>query len=94
MNDIFESPAFQEFLQKRCEEILTEDEKCINLNREILMLEKEILPMLSTESRDIFLKIDELALELIDRIFVLSPPIILRQTDKKTINVEDKINRL
>ena len=81
MNEIFNSQAFQEFLQKRCEEIIANDGRCVNLNQEILALEREILPMLSQEAKVIFLKIDELTLELIEHISVLAPPIILRKTD-------------
>lgn len=36
MNDILSSTAFREFLQKRCEEIITNDEECKNLTAEAL----------------------------------------------------------
>jgi hypothetical protein len=78
MSGIITSAAFQEFIQKRCEEIITNDEKCYKVNREILELEKELIPLLSKEAKDKFLKIDELTLELITQIHVISVPIILR----------------
>ena len=40
MNDIMGSPAYQEFLQKRIDEIITKDERCCEINKRILELEK------------------------------------------------------
>jgi hypothetical protein len=56
MNDIFESPAFQEFLQKRCEEITTNDEECKKINEQILRVEDEIKSLISG---DLLEKFDE-----------------------------------
>jgi hypothetical protein len=78
MSDVINSAAFQEFLQKRCEEIIESDEACKKINREILELEKELLPALSKDALDKVLKIDELTMELINQIFILFGPIILR----------------
>lgn len=47
MNDIFESPAFQEFLQKRVEEIIENDEEYQKINDLILQAETEIKPLVS-----------------------------------------------
>jgi len=78
MDDIFKSLAFQEFLQKRCEEIIENDERCISLNSKILKLEQELYPLLSEKTLGMVLKIDEFTLEIIDHICTLHPPIILR----------------
>jgi hypothetical protein len=77
-SDINHSPAFREFIQKRCDEIIENDERCISLNGKILKLEQELYPLLSEETLGMVLKIDELTLELIDHIYTLSTPIILR----------------
>lgn len=60
--------AWDEYVIDRCEEIIANDEYCNNLNREIIKLEQELLPLLSHEALGKFLKIDELSLELTDRI--------------------------
>lgn len=65
------SKAFEEFIMARCEEIIELDKKCIQLNSEILKLEKELYPALSKEILDKVLKIDELTTELINQICVL-----------------------
>lgn len=71
-NDVNQSPAFQEFLQKRRDEIVERDEICISLNREILNIERKLLPLLPKEALDKVLKIDELTMELINHICTLS----------------------
>ena len=63
-----ESKAFDEFLAKRCEEILENDEFYININHDILKIEQELLPLLTHEALNKFLKIDELSIKLINRI--------------------------
>lgn len=55
--------AYLEFLQKRSDEIVTNDEKCKEINGKILQLEKDLLPMLSDEATEIYLKIEELVVE-------------------------------
>lgn len=77
-SDRIDSPAFQEFVQKRCEEITANDEICRKINKEILELEKELLPILSEEAKTKFFKIDEFTFELINRISALASPTILR----------------
>lgn len=42
MGGIFKSPVFQEFLQKRCEEITTNDKEYVKINDLILKKEAEI----------------------------------------------------
>jgi|LSQX01.2.fsa_nt_gb hypothetical protein len=60
MNDILASAAFLEFLQKRCEEIITNDEECKNLTAEALQLEKKLYPLLGEEELRLTLEIDNL----------------------------------
>jgi hypothetical protein len=85
MDDIIKSSAFQEFLQKRSEEIITDDKVCQDINKELLALEKELLPTLSEESLKKVLRMDALTHKLIDRI----PTVLHRQIydnyDKLTI---------
>ena len=68
MNDIIGSLAYQEFLQKRCEEKMLKDEKCIEINIQIFQLEKELIPILSTEAKKKFFQIESLSNELLIRI--------------------------
>ena len=49
MNDIIKSAAFQEFLQKRCEEIIEKDEEYMEINNLILQKENEIKILASDE---------------------------------------------
>jgi len=63
MNDIMSSAAFQEFLQKRCEEIISSDVECSRLNSKIIALEKELLSMMSNEAKEKYLEIEELIIE-------------------------------
>ena len=78
MSGIITSAAFQEFIQKRCEEITINDEVCCKINENILRLEKELLPTLSDEAKVKFLKIDELTFALINQIYSLIPTTNLR----------------
>lgn len=55
--------AYLEFLQKRSDEIITNDKKCKEINTKILELEKTFLPMLSDEARCKYLEIEELVIE-------------------------------
>ncbi len=59
MNDIFKSPAFQEFLQKRCEEI-TNGEDNIKTGQAIIQLEQELIKFASENVRNIYFQIDYL----------------------------------
>ena len=60
MNDIMSSPAFQEFLQKRCEEITADDEENIMTCQEILQLEKELVKSAPENVKNIYFQIDYL----------------------------------
>jgi len=65
MSDIFESPAFQEFLQKRCEEITLEDEEYQKISEQILQAESEIKSLISGELLKIFDEYSALNLALL-----------------------------
>jgi hypothetical protein len=79
MSDIFESPAFQEFLQKRGEEIMANDDEYQFINKKILSIEKGFFPLLSPDLMKKYLEIDNLTFQLINRLYFLT-------TDKITIN--------
>jgi hypothetical protein len=64
MNDIMGSPAYQGFLQKRIDEIITKDERCCEINKRILELEKELLILLPDNAKEKYLEIEELTTEL------------------------------
>lgn len=64
MSNILTSPAFQEFLQKRIDEIITKDERCCEINKRILELEKELLILLPDNAKEKYLEIEELTTEL------------------------------
>lgn len=49
MNDTLGNPAFQEFLQKKCEDILTNDKEYSEINNRITQLESEINVLASGE---------------------------------------------
>jgi hypothetical protein len=61
MSDIFESQAFQEFLQKRCEEIITEDEECLKVIDETRIIGKEFFNSLSTDQQKAYLEFESSA---------------------------------
>ena len=73
------SNAFEEFVQKRIEEIIVEDEECRIINEKILSIEKEFVPYLPAELKKKILEIDELSFTLMNRACLLA-------TDKITIN--------
>ena len=79
MSDILSSAAFQEFLRNVYEEKLLKDERCVEINRQILQLEKELIPILSDEAKMKFFEIESLSDKLFNRM-----PIVF--TDKITIN--------
>jgi hypothetical protein len=56
MSDVINSAAFQEFLQKRCEEIIESDEEYRGINELILQKEGEIKTLVSGE---LLVKINE-----------------------------------
>lgn len=64
MSNILTSPAYQEFLQKRIDEIITKDERCCEINKRILELEKELLILLPDNAKEKYLEIEELTTEL------------------------------
>ena len=64
MSNILTSPAFQEFLQKRIDEIIAKDERCCEINKRILELEKELLILLPDNAKEKYLEIEELTTEL------------------------------
>jgi hypothetical protein len=80
MSDISSSTAYQEFLQKQ-ESSITDDETYKSLNRQILELEKKIIPTLPEESLEIFLNLDSLNIQLIEHITQQK----LRQSAKITL---------
>ena len=60
MNDIFSSPAFQEFLQKRCEEILSKS-KCIrDIDTMITEVEDKLKCTFSKPQLELFLQYEKL----------------------------------
>ena len=61
MNDIFKSPAFQEFLQKRCEEIITEDEECLKVIDETRIIGNAFFNSLSTDQQQAYLEFESSA---------------------------------
>ena len=60
MSDILSSAAFQEFLQNVYEEKLLTDERCVEINRQILRLKNELIPIVSDEAKMKFYKIESL----------------------------------
>jgi hypothetical protein len=74
-----ESKAFEEFVQKRCEEIIAEDKECNAINKKILNIEKELMPLLPVELKNKLLEIDRLSLALVNRVCAIT-------TDKITTN--------
>ena len=67
MNDICNSPAFQEFLQKRCEEIAMKDKEYVKINELILSMENEIKVLVSDELLKKLNKYEKLNLDLMAR---------------------------
>ena len=63
MNGIFESPAFQEFLQKRCEEILLNDEVYCKLDSSVIDHERNFKKTLSPEQIRMYDSIEKTSLE-------------------------------
>jgi hypothetical protein len=61
-SDINHSPAFREFAQKRCEEILANNKEYRELNRKILKLENRIKLNL-TDDMENFLEYESLVME-------------------------------
>ena len=60
MSDIFESPAFQEFLQKRCEEITSGNEQIKNIDFLIIETENKLKCTFSKIQLDLFLQYEKL----------------------------------
>jgi len=68
MSDIMNSKAFDEFLQKRCEEITADDEECKKINEQILQIENEIRSLISGNLLKKFDEYGELHLILISHV--------------------------
>lgn len=64
--------VFKEILQKSLESKITNDEKCKELNKKILQLEKELYPLLSKDFLNKVMEIDSLNSELFNRIIEIS----------------------
>ena len=64
MSDIMKSKAFDEFLQKRCEEITADDEECVEIRQAICKIEDELTAVLSTEDMDKFVCFESLTVKL------------------------------
>jgi hypothetical protein len=60
------SEAFREFIQKRCEEIKSADEKCKEANQKILFLEDKIRSQLSGSALQTFIEYENLIMDLCD----------------------------
>ena len=65
------SEMLREYTCKRLDEMISEDKECMSINKQLLDIEKEIMPVLSSELEKKFLKIDRLNFELINRICFL-----------------------
>jgi hypothetical protein len=60
--------AYREFLLKKSEENIAKDEKYIEINKKILQLERELIPILSPEAKRKYFEIEALSNELLDHI--------------------------
>ena len=60
MSDIFESPAFQEFLQKRCEEITESDKHIRDIDSLITESENKLKCTFSKIQLELFLQYEKL----------------------------------
>lgn len=60
MNDIMSSPAFQEFLQKRCEEIVSNDRQIRDIDFLITEAENKLKRTFSKTQLELFLQYEKL----------------------------------
>lgn len=88
------SKAYEEYIQNRTCEIIESDEVCNKLNSEILILEKELWPLLSQEAQAKYLKIDRFSAEIIERICILLSRQFYDNYDKIPIIIDGKISRI
>ena len=65
------SEMLRGYTYKRLDEMISEDKECMSINKQLLDIEKEIMPVLSSELEKKFLEIDRLNFELINRICFL-----------------------
>jgi hypothetical protein len=63
MNDITKSAAFQEFLQKRCDEILLNDKIHTELNKRLITLDKQIKTIVSREAYLLFMEYESMSVQ-------------------------------
>jgi hypothetical protein len=83
MNDIMGSPAFQEFLQKRCEEITESDNEYRTINDQILQLENEIASSAPNEFQKKIREYEKLNLDLLTH----AMPLIYRMALRDSKNI-------
>jgi hypothetical protein len=62
MSDILKSQAFQEFLQKRCEEITANDDTHKELNKKLIKLDKSLKSIMSPEAYKIFMEYESISI--------------------------------
>ena len=60
MNSTSKAFRVKKFIRRMLDETIEKDEQYIKINHEILRLEKELLPLLTPDARNTYLKIDEL----------------------------------
>jgi hypothetical protein len=63
MSKLFESPAFKEFLQKRCEEITASNGIHKELNEKLIELDKSLRNIVSPEAYKIFLEYESISIQ-------------------------------
>jgi hypothetical protein len=83
MNDIMGSPAFQEFLQKRCEEITEMDDGYRSINNQILQLENEIASSAPNEFKKKIKEYEKLNLDLLTH----TMPLIYKRALRDSKNI-------
>jgi hypothetical protein len=71
MSGIITSAAFQEFIQKRCEEIVLHDSVYNQTNKEILVLESQMRKLMSGELSEKFNKYEGMVSNLSDYVETL-----------------------
>ena len=71
-NDIRQSPAFQEFLQKRCEEITESDEIARRMDSFIFKTEKDLKSNFSKEKVGLFLQYEKMVISYQEHIIRLA----------------------
>lgn len=87
--ELMHSQIFKEYASKRIEEMISTDEECITINRRLLDIEKEIIPVLSSEMKEKLLEMDRLNFALLDRICSLLGAKI-EQNEQKMSKILDR----